>query len=223
MKKIILAIAVIFLVSGSHVQAEDVNLQNLIQETQRMEQGPNAFRLVWWIPTEYWMAAFKNAPNMTDQQKQVFYRTVDEYNVLAVIDAKVSDLGSILPQPRNTIVSNLSLVIGDEKILKPLSDTQISSDAKNLFAMMKPAIANMLGQFGQGMEFICFTNAGSNGQRILDPKKNNRLSAKLGNSSFNWRLPLGSLMPGKYDKNTGETFPGNYIYNPFTGDKLIMK
>ena len=35
-----------------------------------------------------------------------------------------------------------------------------------------------------------------------------------------YRLPLGSLFPPAVDPKTGESFPGNYHFNPFTGDKL---
>jgi hypothetical protein len=27
-------------------------------------------------------------------------------------------------------------------------------------------------------------------------------------------------MPTRIDKKTGEEFPGNYLFNPYTGDKL---
>ena len=223
MKKIITAVVIIALLSGSHLCAEDVDLQKFIQETQKLNQGANSFQLVWWIPTEYWKESFRNVPNMTDEQKEAFYKAVDDYIVLSVIDAKTTNFGSIIPSSRDEIISKLSLSIGQGKLMKSLPDTEVSSDARNLFAMMKPVLANMLGQFGQGMEFICFKGFNSKGERFLDPIGNISFSAKLGDGMFKWRLPLGSLLPPKYDPQTGENFPGNYIYNPFTGSKLLRK
>lgn len=223
MKRIILSIIIITFLNGSHLWAEGVDLQEFIQETQKLDQGANSFRLIWWIPTEYWKESFRNAPNMTDGQKESFYKAVDDYIVLSVIDAKTTNFGSIVPSSRAEIISKLSLLIGPGKLMKSLPDTEVSNDARNLFAMMKPVMANMLGQFGQGMEFICFKGFDSKGRRLLEPMGNTSFSAKLGDAMFKWRLPLGSLLPPKYDPQTEEKFPGNYIYNPFTGSKLLRK
>jgi hypothetical protein len=43
----------------------------------------------------------------------------------------------------------------------------------------------------------------------------------LAGTEFKFRLPLGSLLPPKFDPNTHEKFPGNYIYSPYTGSKLV--
>ena len=61
---------------GSSICAQDFNLQEFIGETQRLEQSSQEFRLVWWIPTQYWKESFRNAPNMTEFQKQEFYKAV---------------------------------------------------------------------------------------------------------------------------------------------------
>ena len=38
---------------------------------------------------------------------------------------------------------------------------------------------------------------------------------------FRYHLPLGSILPAVVDAHSGESFPGNYHFNPFTGDKLV--
>ena len=45
----------------------------------------------------------------------------------------------------------------------------------------------------------------------------------LGDATYRWRLPLGSLLPPRYDAKTGEKFSGNYLYSPFTGKELTTK
>ncbi len=223
MKKFIFVVTIISFFIGNLAYSKDVDLQNLLQETQKMTQGQQSFRLIWWIPTEYWKAAFKNEPNMTQTQKEAFYETVNGYTVLSVIDAKTTDLGSIVPFPKEEILNKISLSVEQKNKMFPLSDDELTSDAKNLFAMMKPLMANMLGQFGQGMEFICFKGTDSKGARLLNPKLEKSFAVNYAEHSYKWRLPLGSLLPAKHDALTGEEFPGNYVYNPFTGNKLVIK
>jgi hypothetical protein len=220
MKRTFLTIAVLSLVTINHLSAQGVDLQQFIHETQQMRTGNNAFQLVWWIPTEYWKESFKNIPTLTEEQKNGIYKAVDHYIVLAVVDAKTTLLGSIIAASKDDIVYKLSLTIDQGPQMQPLLDSEVSSDANNLFAMMKPVIANMMGQFGQGMEFICFKGTDADGKKLLNPIKNGFLSVNLGDSTYKWRLPLGSLLPPKFDSKTGEKFPGNYAYNPFTGSNL---
>ena len=186
-----------------------------------MEQGASQFRLVWWVPTEYWKESFRNVATMTDDQKEEFYHAVDDYIVLVVVDAKISAFGGVNPISRGEILSSLSLSIDQGQQMLPLPDAEVSSDASTIFAMMKPVIANMAGQFGKGMEFIYFKGVDSKGKRLLNPLEGGAFSVTLGESIYKWRLPLGSLLPPNYDGKTGEKFPGNYLYNPFTGDKLV--
>jgi hypothetical protein len=221
MKRILLIVMILTFVADSYLWAQGVDLQKLTQETQKLERGENVVRLVWWIPTEFWKESFKKVTSLTEDQKTAFYKTVDDYIVLSVIDAKTTVFGSVIPTLRDEIVSKLSLAIDQGTTLRPLPDSEVSSDARNLFAMMKPVLANILGQFGQSMEFICFKGIDSQGKKLLDPLGSGSLSVTLGNTIFRWRLPLGSLLPPNYDLQTGEEFPGNYIYNPFTGRKLV--
>lgn len=221
--RIILAAVVMFVVAGCVPDGQGADVQKLIQDTQILDQNQDKFRLIWWIPTEYWEESFRDVPSFTADQKQEFYRAVDDYIVFCVVDATMSPFGSVIPASRDQIADDLSLVIDQGAQQRPLTDARVSSDAKNLFAMMKPVMANMLGQFGQGMEFFCFKGTDSEGKALLDPKGKGALSVHLGKATYKWRLPLGSLLPPKYDPQTGEAFPGNYIYSPFTGQKLTSE
>ncbi len=223
MKQIIMALAIITLFTGDLLGGEKVDMQKFIHETQRLEQGPNSFQLIWWIPTEFWKQSFRNTPSLTVEQKEGFYQAVDDYIVVCVIDAKTTAFGSIVPSSRNEILDKLSLTIGEGKMMKSLPNSEVSDDALNLFAMMKPMMSKMLGQFGKGMEFICFRGLNAEGEKLLDPKGKNSFVINMEKTEYKWRLPLGSLLPPKYDSRSGEKFPGNYIFNPFTGNKLVLK
>jgi hypothetical protein len=86
--------------------------------------------------------------------------------------------------------------------------------------MMKPVLTNMLGPMGQATEFVVFSGRDPDGQPYANPRGNGFLTFYLAAKEFQFRLPLGALMPPQYDATTGEEFPGNYLYSPFTGKKL---
>lgn len=83
--------------------------------------------------------------------------------------------------------------------------------------------ANMLGQVGQSMAFIVFKGKDTNGQRYVTAKAKGAFTVKLDQKEFTWRLPLVCFLPAKVDPKTKEEFPGNYVYNPFTGDRLTAE
>jgi hypothetical protein len=60
-------------------------------------------------------------------------------------------------------------------------------------------------------------------KRLLDPRKPGAFSYSLYDATFTWRLPLASLLPAKVDAKTGQEFPGNYLFNPYTGAPLVAK
>jgi hypothetical protein len=45
----------------------------------------------------------------------------------------------------------------------------------------------------------------------------------LYDAKFTWRLPLPRLLPAKVDPRTGQEFPGDYLFNPYTGESLVVK
>jgi len=208
---------------AGHAVAGGQGVQNLVQETMKFDRDDNLFRLIWWIPTEYWEQSFKSQPNMTEAQRQEFYKVVNDYVVVAVIDAKTSMLGSLSASTRDVILSKITLTAGATAPLKPLADSEVSGDAKNLFSMMKPVLGNLMGQFGNSMEFVFFKGLDDRGVHLLDPTHAGLVTINYDGGKYAWRLPLGSLLPPQYDAQSGEAFPGNYIYSPFTGAKLAPK
>jgi hypothetical protein len=219
-RTVFLFAAMMAMLVGFPVYGQKIDQGKFTQELQRTKNDKDSFQMVWWIPTEFWQASFENVPSMTEEQKDKFYETVNPYIVICVADVKTTMFGNFLPCPKEEILSHLSVKVNGGKALKPLQESEISGDAKNLFAMMKPVLANGLGQFGKGMEFVCFDGLDADGNRLLDPKGDGKLTVKLNDSVYKWRLPLGSLLPPKYDSQTGDEFPGNFLYSPFTGAKL---
>jgi hypothetical protein len=215
--RMVLVILVAVVLPNLHARAD---IQQILAETERVEQTDGGFRLIWWIPTDYWREAFKKS-TMTQAQSDAFCKSLDGYIVFAIADAKVGPIGGFSSLTRDQLLQTLTAKAGEGEEMKPLSLDQLSPDAKNFLDMMKPALTNMLGKFGGGLEFFCFPATDAGGARLIDPRKDGMLLLNYDGSVYKFRLPLGSLLPPKYDPQTAEKFPGNYIYSPFTGTKLV--
>ncbi|MDE2136021.1 MAG: hypothetical protein KGJ68_01180, partial [Gammaproteobacteria bacterium] len=58
------------------------------------------------------------------------------------------------------------------------------------------------------------------GHHTVEATREGQFVVHIGTVTMQYRLPLGSLLPPAIDAKTGESFPGNYHFNPFTGEKL---
>ena len=194
------------------------DLDKVMRDTQRFSSKPDSVAIVWWIPTDFWKVAFQGNPKITAEQTDEFIRMLDGYTILCIASGKLGPTGGYDPTPADTIRGSLKLKI-QEKAVEMIAGDDLPPDVKNLVDMLKPVLTNMLGQFGKSMEFYVYPNTGKDVRR-LDPKQPGEFIVLLGKQTFKWRLPLGSLLPDKVDTKTGEHFPGDYLFNPYTGAEL---
>ena len=85
---------------------------------------------------------------------------------------------------------------------------------------MKPVLVNMLGPMGEHMEFFFFPRTSASGQPIADAKAEGSFRFGVGKDVYDWRLPLGSLLPQKTCPVDGERLSGAWEYCPWHGKKL---
>lgn len=224
MKKMCVMLCFLCFLSSS-LFAKEINIQDLIHETQRVEQSDHRFRLIWWIPTDYWKVLFQRNPNLSEKHKTEIQEVLSHYILISVADAALGDDTSLSFLSRKEIISKISITTDGKKIYPPLKGNEISKEAKKIISELRPVLASVLGQFGKGFHFIVFKDEDKRGNLVLNPKEKGTLTVKYGEDKVIWHLPLGSLLPPKYDVQSGEKFPGNYDFNPFTGKplKLTMK
>lgn len=203
--------------AGASAQTD---MNALVNDTQRMHQDGPRLTLVWWIPNEYWEASATSSPRSSPQQLTQLLALVDRYVIVAVVDGELGALGSVRTRPLESIVSAIQLIAPGGNRFPPLGEDQLSPDLRTFFQVMKPMLANMLGQVGKGLEFIAFDGRRPGGGRLLDPRREESFTIVFDGRRHDWRLPLGSLLPPALDPATGERFPGNYRFNPYTGDRL---
>lgn len=205
----------------SFVGLRAADLQRLVQETQRMFQEGNTFAMVWWIPPAFWEETLKDNPQLTAEQKREFVKVLSGYTAFSVSHSVSGPFGGMTYKSRDEILANSKLTVGGD-VLSVLKSADLSADAASFYAMMKPMMGSMLGQFGEGMEFLVYSNT-FDGKPVMDPSKAGEFEFTLFGETFKWRLPLGSMLPPMFDEETGEEFPGNYLFNPYTGGKLTAR
>src|SRR5690606_26065550 len=115
--------------------------------------------------TAFWEESLKGDPTITEQQRADFAAVLDQYTVMAVAHLEFGPFGGITATDRAEIIPHLELQVGD-RFLVPLQDAELSPDALNFFRIMKPVLAGMLGQLGEGMEFVVYPNF-KDGERII--------------------------------------------------------
>ncbi len=207
---------------GSAAIARAADVAPLVRDTQVTRSENGKVMIVWWIPNEFWELSFKDNPAVPAASQKEVLDTLGQYVVLAVVEGKIGPLGGFNGESREKLLAKTSIKIGD-KTYKPLADADISDAAQTLFQTMKPLIGSSLGKLGQSLEFIAFEGRNKKGQRLLDPMAKGMLTVNFGENEFKWRLPLGSLLPPKFDGATGEQFPGNFEFSPYTGAKLTTE
>lgn len=201
--------------------ARAASLPQLVQDTQRTVQADGQLTFVWWMPQQFWEESLKNNPALTPEGRAQILAPLADYALFAVMRAKVGATGMTDVQPKAEVIRNLKLETNG-RTLAPLPPESISPGAQLLLGQLKPALAAMAGQFGQNVEFVVFA-AKDGDKTLVDAGQTGVLQLAFYDQTFRWRTPLGSLLPPRVDKKTGEEFPGNYGFNPYTGDKLTTK
>jgi len=73
------AIALVLLTVGRSPASWARDVRELAIETQRTERTANTFRMIWWIPREYWEELLNSQPNYPPQACVAFLQAMDPY------------------------------------------------------------------------------------------------------------------------------------------------
>ena len=192
----------------------------LIRDLQRQSQSHERMTLVLWLPPEFWRASLDSQGRMTPQSIDLFVKELEPFVVVAVADGQTGMLGSVNFAEPESLRSAVTIEVSDGKFLSALSDSEISPGVRNLTQMMGPVLGNMMGALGAHVAFLVFPGIDKAGHPTVNASKEGMFIVHVGTIAMRYQLPLGSLLPPMIDAKSGETFPGNYHFNPFTGVKL---
>lgn len=192
----------------------------VMKDLEILAKTDDRMTLVIWLPTEFWRISLESSGRVTSKEVERFTKELDPYVVVAVADGQVGLAGSVTFSEPELVKNAVTIENGRGETFSPLPDEAISGGVRNLTQMMRPVFGNMMGSLGLHTTFIVFPGTTKTGDRTVEPTKEGTLIVHVGTVTVRYRLPLASLLPPVIDEKTGETFPGTYHFNPYTGNKL---
>ncbi len=96
----------------SFVQAMEmtVDMNALVQETQRSSRELDDVLLTWWLPEAMWTLFMTKSPNIPEQDKQLFLNSVRPYTVFLAVDGRIGKNGVPTFQDRNFLMKTVRLI-----------------------------------------------------------------------------------------------------------------
>ena len=192
----------------------------LVKDLEMMSHADDRLTIVLWLPTEFWRTSLESNGKIAPKEIDKFVKELDRYVLVAVADGAQGIAGSVDFAEPDLLRNAVTIEDMRGNLLSALPDGEVSGGVRNLTQMMRPMFAGMLGSLGSHLAIVVFPGADKKGHRTVEATKEGTFVVHVGQTVMRYRLPLGSLLPPAIDAKSGETFPGNYHFNPFTGDKL---
>ncbi len=200
--------------------ARSVELDKLTSELVIEKQTKTEYKLAFWLPPDLFLEVNADA---SDAEKKQLSAMLEGYAIFLVANAKIGLMGALSSQPRSEILATTFLYLDETTKLSPMPDAAIKGDIKVWLEMVKPVFKGLAGNYGDALEAVVFKDQKINGQSKLSATSSGKVQVSVAGEYFTWRLPLVALLPAAIDPVTGEKFPGNFLFNPYTGLKLQKK
>lgn len=201
--------------------ADAVDYGALVRDLTLTRNADGRITMAMWMPDEFWRATIQNSRQLTDKGIADYIAVMHPYTLVAVLDAQ-RGIAAFRFTDMATLVNEVTIEDSHGTTYHPLPPDSVAEDIRNLIQMMRPLLSNTMGTMGQHMEILVFPSVDKAGRLIADPKSEGLLTVHLDNIAMRYRLPLGSILPPSLDPKTGESFPGSYHFNPYTGSKLVQ-
>ncbi len=189
-----------------------------VELVKQQQQDGGTLREAMWIPAEFFISS---VPNATPEQISRIRQAFAGYVLFLVIDARISGPENVIATPRELILADIRLGFNGAPNQAPVADSELKGDIAGLMEAFKPIMKNLLGKLGAAAQMIAFRSEEIPGATELKPEGSGQLRLFLGGVEFSWRLPLGAVLAPRFDPVSGEKFPGNYRFSPFTGHELV--
>lgn len=197
-----------------------IEFGKLLADIQRAHSNGDELYMLLWLPEEYWTSSFAREGGAESRQARQILKMLNGYTVFAAVRGTPSPFGRGEFVDESGLRRTIRLTDATGESYQALEKEQIDEDMRSLLEMMRPVFTKMIGNLGENVHFIVFPGKNRAGRPLAAATSNGRLRIRFDEVDFDYRLPLGSLLVPKRDPATGESFPGNYDYNPYTGARL---
>lgn len=213
-----LVAAMLALCAGAALASRSIAPPSLDDETTQTHQDGTHIAMAIWVPNE----VFRKAASDLDPAavKQVA-EALKGYAIVGIVDVNITaPEGNVVPVGRAGMLASTRLRLGERAPLPILQGKDLPPVVSAAAEVFKKMMAGMVGKLGDSMEFVVFKDADEHGISLADPRGSGVMTLTFDKETFVWSLPLVSVLPLHVDRATGDTFPGDYEFSPFTGHKL---
>ena len=213
-------LAAFLCVSMPYKKEKNVNIDDLVTETQVSNGGADDISICWWVPCEFWECALAGQGIPADQLDETL-EVLREYEMVGIVQGELNSFGVPDFTSKMEVEKNLKIVSSsNNSVLMPLSDAEISSEMKILMVTMSPIMESIMGELGGNFHFFVFDSENANGKRICNPLSDGTLTVHTSKFEYEYSTPLPSLVQKKVCPVDGELLNGTWHFCPHHGDKL---
>lgn len=198
---------------------EEVSVSDFVKEIKIIKKNKDNFKMVWWVPSEYWTVAMQGSTVVPAQYVDQFVETLEEYILIGSLHSELTTYGAMKTKPTKLQIKDKNGTLYEE-----LENSEISNEYLEVLSTLKPAMVNTLGDFGKQMKFHVFRKTGKDGKLLAPPTKSGELTILFNTKNkFSFKLPLSCLVAEKVCPTDSELLNGNWKYCPWHGKKLKLQ
>jgi hypothetical protein len=200
----------------------EIDTDSIVKETEQVDTRNHKMGIFWWVPPDFWEAAVRKQ-GYTSEQATRYFQPFRKYNLFLVAVGDM-ELGNISWTKEPELKKNLRLRDQRDNVYRPMEE--LPDDIRPMVDVMKPVFRNLMGNFGDGIQFFLFPAKDASGNSFADPRKTAEIFLDVSDvmgtstSTYSWKFPLTSLTPPKYCPVGKEKVEANWKYCPWHGNKL---
>ena len=140
----------------------DIVLDEIILDTQKTPEGTSDthFSFVWWLTYEYWASVLSRDPNLSEAMLESTLEVLDDYMILAIVQADISIFGAFNYYPKDVIDGYLKAgyQVGEKiEYISPIDDPSVEMEA--ILASMAPLLRAAMGEMGANLHFYIYEDS----------------------------------------------------------------
>lgn len=225
---LMLSILTAYVVAAERKAMANVDSNAFTSDTQVMLEGAGDqhIAMAWWIPKEFWEAAFARDTVTAPADKAAILKALSGVSVMAVVQADVSSLGAFRFYAQEEVERSMQLTYtgANEHKLRPASTRSIDPDLEVVLGMIKPILAAAMGNLGSNMHFFVLNDRKGASGRVIDPYDKGQIDIGLARRDgaplkASILLPVDALYVPRVCPN-GQQAHVSWNYCPWSGTAL---